>query len=427
MIDTDAIARLVQEQIAKTVKEQVDTVLAADEWLESLEQKILEYTQARILSKFSNASTMPEIIEAVKQSVAQLFAAGDIPGVEQFVDSAMVRAAVDQAVEQIVLASVDQFGQDPAWRAKVERMINQTVVHETLAKFGAIDIGPTIKQRVDETMQQFTKSVLERFTSTGISDQATACQLTVMDDTVVVENCLTASSLDVVNSAQINHLVVTGSINTDNESWQALAAEISQKTLDSLTEEWNKNLIQDVVEHIQEQGIDFEQVLVGGQKLVDGNQLARAVTESSLQTVGTLKTLEVRGETHMNNNTLNVLNKRLGVNTESPEMALSVWDEEVSVVVGKNQANEAYIGTNRDQGVAIGVNRTTQIEISKEGLTRIKQLQVGLHKISHATTVPGWAGTKGDMVFNSNPSVDNNVFAWVCLGAHRWKTIKSIE
>ena len=427
MIDTDAIARLVEEQIAKTVKEQVDTVLGADEWLASLEQKILEYTQTRILSKFANASTMPEIIEAVKQSVGQLFAAGNIPGVEQFVDYAVVRAAVDQAVEEIVTASVDQFGQDPAWRAKVERMINQTIVHETLAKFGSIDIGPTIKQRVDEKMEQFTKSMLETFTSTGISDQATACQLTVMDDVVVVENCLTASRLDIVNSAQINHLVVTGSVNTDNESWQSLANDISQKTLDSLTKEWNDNLVQEVVEHIQKQGINFEQILVGGQKLVDGNQLARAVTESSLQTVGALRTLEVRGETHMNNNTLNVLNKRLGVNTETPEMALSVWDEEVSVVIGKNQANEAYIGTNRDQGVTIGVNRTTQIEISKEGLTRIKQLQVGLHKLSHSPAVPGWAGTKGDIVFNASPSVDNNVFAWVCLGAHRWKTVKSIE
>ena len=59
MIDTDAITRMVEEQVAKTVKEQVNTVLGADEWLESLEQKILEYTQARILNKFANATAMP--------------------------------------------------------------------------------------------------------------------------------------------------------------------------------------------------------------------------------------------------------------------------------------------------------------------------------------------------------------------------------
>ena len=79
-----------------------------------------------------------------------------------------------------------------------------------------------------------------------------------------------------------------------------------------------------------------------------------------------------------------------------------------------------------DQGVVIGVNRIPQIEISTTGLTRIKQLQSGLHKISHATLGPGWAGTRGDLVFNTNPGADR-VFAWVCLGAHRWQPLKAAE
>jgi hypothetical protein len=127
-----------------------------------------------------------------------------------------------------------------------------------------------------------------------------------------------------------------------------------------------------------------------------------------------------------NNDTLNVLNKRLGVNTDSPEKALSVWDEEVSVVIGKHKLNQAYIGTNREQGIAIGVNREPQLEISAEGLTTVKKLRVGLHRISHETQVPGWSGNKGDIVFNANLGPDR-VFAWVCLGAHRWQTLKSAE
>ena len=107
-------------------------------------------------------------------------------------------------------------------------------------------------------------------------------------------------------------------------------------------------------------------------------------------------------------------------------MALSIWDEEVSVVIGKNKAKQAYIGTNRDQGLVIGVNRLPQIEIDSAGLTAIKKLQVGLHKISHNTAVPGWSGTRGDIVFNSNPGPDR-VFAWVCLGTFKWQTLKSAE
>lgn len=425
MIDTDAITRMVEQHIAKTVDTQVLAVLTSDEWLEPLEKKILQYTQDRILSKFASSDTVPELISAVKTSVAKLFTDGNIPGIDQFVDVNLVKHTVDQAVTKSIQLTVEKFSQDSAWQSKIEHMINQTVVHETMSRLSAIDIGPTIKQQVDENMQRFTNSILNNFTSTGIVDRATKCELIVMEDTVVVERGLTATTIEAVDSLRVQNLVVTGSINTDNQSWTALAADISQQTLDQLTTTWNKDLVDQVVKQIQHHGIDFEQVRVGGKTIIDGNQLTSTITESSLQSVGILKTLQVRGESSFNN-TLNVLNKRLGVNTDVPEKALSVWDEEVSIVIGKYKLNQAYIGTNRDQGVVIGVNREPQIEINLDGLTTIKKLQVGLHKISHATQVPGWSGNKGDIVFNTNLGADR-VFAWVCLGAYRWQTLKSAE
>ena len=426
MIDTDAIARMVEEQIVKTVDDQVLAVLTSDEWLKPLEQKIIKFTQDRILTRFANSDTVPEIIAGIKDSVAQLFAQGQIPGIEQFIDASVIKATIDHAVEQAIQATVDKLSQDPLWQVQVERMISQTVSHETVARLSAIDIGPTIKNQVDARMALFTDSILKNFTSTGIVDQATKCELIVLEDGVVVENCLTAKSIEAVDSIRVNNLVVTGSINTDNLSWNPLADYISQKTLDLLTEEWNKDLVKQVVIQIQEHGIDFEEIRVKGQKVIEENCLTREVVNSNLQSVGVLKTLSVRGEANFNNNTFNVLNKRIGVNTDAPEKALSVWDEEVSVVIGKHKQNQAYIGTNREQSVAIGVNREPQIEISTDGLTTVKKLQVGLHKISHATQVPGWSGNKGDIVFNANLGADR-VFAWVCLGAHRWQTLKSAE
>jgi hypothetical protein len=342
------------------------------------------------------------------------------------VDPNLVQQLVEQAVEANIAKLVDQLCQDPAWQGRVERMINQTVVHETMARFGAIDFGPTIKKQVDENMQRFTDSILKNFVSTGIADQASGCELTVMDDAVVVENSLIAKNVEAVDSLRVQNLVVTGSINTDNESWSALTSFISQQTLEQLTKDWHNNLVSQVTKQIQDQGISFEQIRLKGETVIEENRLSNTVTESGLQSVGLLKNLSVRGEANFNNNTLNVLNKRLGVNTDSPEMALSVWDEEVSIVIGKNKANEAYIGTNRDQSISIGVNRKPQIEINSSGLTTIKKLQVGLHKISHDVQVPGWAGTRGDLVLNTNPG-PNRVFAWVCLGAHKWQTLKSAE
>ena len=424
MIDTDAVTRMIEKQIVKTVNEQTLTVLSSDEWIESLEQKVLQYTQDRILSKFANASTMPEIISAVKDSVSKLFAEGNIPGVAEFVDSAVIRATVDQAVEQITQSAVDQFGQDPQWQARVESQINQAIVQETMARLGSIDLNPIIKQRIDENMAVFRQDILKEFTSTGISDQATSCQVTVMDDTVVVENCLTAHSINVVESATIQNLVVKGSINTDNFAWSQLSAEISQKTLDRLNDQWKQSLIKQVADAIVEQGIDFKQVTVDGVKLVDGNQLAKSITQTNIQSLGILNKLSVTGEAHIG--AVNILKTRMGINTDTPDMALSVWDEEVSVGIGKFKAGQAYIGTSRLQSLVLGVNRQPHLEIDADGLTKIKKLQLGLHKISHNPAVPGWSGTRGDIVFNANPVTDR-VFAWVCLGAYKWQPLKSAE
>ena len=341
------------------------------------------------------------------------------------IDPAVVQQLVDQAVQENILSAVESLSLDPAWLARIEHMINQTVVQETITRLKSIDLNPTIKQCVDESMSVFQKNMLEKFVSTGILDQASTNQLTVTDDTTAVQNTLTATSLNISTTATIQDLIVKGTINTDNHSWQNLTKAIGQNTLDLMTKDWTDGLVQQVTEQIQTNGIDFDQVTVGGQKLIDGNKLSSAVIETGIQSVGTLRQLIVTGEASINE-TFNVVNHRVGVNTTEPEMALSVWDEEVSVVIGKNKAKQAYIGTNRDQGIAIGVNRTAQIEIATDGLTRIKKLQVGVHRISHDTKVPGWSGTRGDIVFNASPD-DDLIFAWVCLGAFKWKPLRSAE
>ena len=426
MLDTTAIEQLVKQQIKDQVNEQVAIVLGSDEWLASFEQRIIEFVQSRVMAKFANAEYLPEITDTVKSSVNELFKKGVVPGIDQYVDKTDIKHTIDIAVEQLVENSIAQLGNDPVWLAKVELQITRSAADQVARQFGQIDLNPIIKECVDTSMTVFQQDILKNFASTGISDQATSCQITVMDETTVVENELTARNANIVNTAVVQNLVVKGTVNIDNPSWDQLSDGISQKTLDKLTDEWKTLLTVQVADQIKTNGIDFDSVTVGGDSLITGNTLSRKITDTSIQSLGVLRTLTVAGESTFNNQTFNVLNKRIGVNTLTPEMALSVWDEEVSVVIGKNKANEAYIGTNRAQGVSIGVNRIPQIEINADGLTRIKQLQVGLHRIGHDSKVPGWSGTKGDIVFNTNLG-DDRVFAWVCLGAYRWQTVKGAE
>ena len=341
------------------------------------------------------------------------------------IDSGLVQRLVEQEVEKNILGTVENLCQDEAWLARIEHMINQTVTQETIARISSMDINTIIRQRVDDNMSKIKQQLLTDFASTGIDDQATACQLTIMDDTTVVENRLTTVDLTVVNGARINDLAVTGSINTDNPVWTTLADNISNTTLNKLSEKWRTELVQQVTDQIRKQGIEFDSVTIGGDYVVAGNRLSKAITESNLQSVGALKQLSVTGDVHLNN-TLSVVKSRIGINTSSPESALSVWDEEVSVVVGKHKAKHAYIGTARDQTLSLGVNRTPYLDIDNTGLTTVKKLQVGVHKFGHATQVPGWLGTKGDIVFNANPGADR-VFAWVCTGSYNWQVIKGAE
>lgn len=426
MLDQAAVTRLIEQQIATIVDQQVMAVFASDAWLKPIEQKIVQFTQDRILGKFSNSSALPELMEAVKNSVEQLFATGQVPGIEQYVDETDIKQAIDSAVEDLVGNAIATMSQDAAWLQKVETLINQTVVQRTMLKLNATDIPAVIQQQVYDNMDTIHLRLLNEFNSAGIKDQATQTQLTIMDDTTVVENTLTTNHLDVIGSATIKNLAVKGSINTDNPAWDELANTISQKTLDKVTTKWHESLVAQVVDNIKADGIDFDRVTVDGLKLIDGHKLSPGITESNIQNLGILNRLRVKGEATIYD-TFSVVNKRVGINTQEPEMALSVWDEEVSVIAGKLKNKTAYVGTSRDQSLTMGVNRQPYIEIDNSGLTAIKKLQVGVHKISHADEVPGYAGTKGDIVFNASPSVNSDVFAWVCLGAYKWKVLRAVE
>jgi hypothetical protein len=340
-------------------------------------------------------------------------------------DSATIQQLIEQSVNDQITNLVKTLGNDPAWLAKIELMLNQAVVQKTVATIGTIDINTVIHNRVDENMQKVRQNLLTNFSSTGIDDRATRCQFTIMDENTVVENQLIAQSIESTSSIKTGDLIVTGSINTDNKSWNELSEHISDKTLNKLSQEWRDTLVTQVTEQIRKNGINFDTVTVGGEPLISGDRLSSRIKQTSIESVGVLSELKVSGHATINE-TVSIVRGRFGINTLEPENTFSLWDEEVAITMGKFKSHQAWIGTGRNQTLTIGINRTPQIEIDTDGLTKIKKLQIGLHRIMHDSQTPGWSGAKGDLVFNSNFGQDR-IFAWICLGAFKWQALKSAE
>lgn len=342
---------------------------------------------------------------------------------------AQIRAAVDTSVEQYVERIIQQLALDPKWVEKIEQQINQMYSRKFEQRLNSIDLNVLVLENLDRSMDRWQEKLKQDFHTAGISDLATETQVTVMDDITAVANELIAKNLVIDQNAsvqgdlRVKNLILTGVVNTDNRSWDELSNVIAGKTLDNMTQRWKQDLTQEVLDLAKTQGINFSEVLIQDQPLLQDGRLNAAIIHSSLHSVGALESLQVNGTSNLGS-TMHVANKRVGINTASPEMALSVWDEEVSIIAGKLKNQQAFIGTGRSQGLTIGVNRSPSIEIDAEGNVKLKSLTVGRFRITHEASAPGYSGTKGDIVFNSDPKPDQP-FAWICLGAFRWQALRS--
>jgi hypothetical protein len=321
--------------------------------------------------------------------------------------------------------------------AKLARMVSQVDLNKLMLQY--IDKNVTehidlhldrhVNKHIDSSITRWQSRLKENFSTHGIQDQSTKIQLTVMDGAVVAEHDLIAKQLLIDSDAAVggtltvNNLVLKGRVNTDNPSWKELSKVITNQVLDSVTESWTSTMVDSVLERTRSSGIDFDSITVNGESLVTGNKLNNSITDTNIQKTGALRDLTTAGITQLSG-TVNIQNRRVGINTEDPEMALGVWDEEVSIVLGKFSEKKAFIGTARSQELALGVNRKPAITVNTDGLTTINQLRVDRFRLSYANEVPGYSGTRGDFVLNSDPK-PSSAFAWVCLGGFKWQPLRS--
>ena len=230
----------------------------------------------------------------------------------------------------------------------------------------------------------------------GIEDIADSVQLTVMDGAVVVENDL-----------------VTNSIKATTVTADTLIVK------DFATDQpWYATMKQDVLASVPkpETPKDWSFKIAEMDAKIQVNAARNQLNE-----------LEVSGEALLSDVLYTTPgNKRVGINTMEPSDALTVWDQECEVVIGKHASQEGYIGTRRRQDLNIGANNKVGLKIRSDGTVSMDKLELLGRTIGSSKTIPGHAAKKGDIVLNDNPTVGGYV-GWVCLDGIRWAGYGKIE
>jgi hypothetical protein len=230
----------------------------------------------------------------------------------------------------------------------------------------------------------------------GIEDIADTVQLTVMDGAVVVENEVIANSVK-ATTVTADTLIVK-----DFATDQPWYATMKQDVLASVPKP----------ETPKDWSFKIAEMDAKIQVNADRNQL---------------KELEVSGEALLSDVLYTTPgNKRVGINTMEPSDALTVWDQETEVVIGKHASQEGYIGTRRRQNLNIGANNQVGITVRSDGTVALDKLELQGKVISSGDTIPGHAAKRGDIVLNTKPAVGGYI-GWVCLDGLRWSGFGKIE
>ncbi len=288
---------------------------------------------------------------------------------------------------------------------RVTALINQKSQDYLSVKLQELDIDSKIASKVND------------YFNSAINIQTDQNQLTVMDDMTVNENKFVTKNLQVQHDAVFKGTVALhGTINTDGKSWNELKDSVRKSVISDLKRYTQEKLVEEVKDNIQDAGIDITYVDVNGQPLLMDGELARTVRTSALQEVGALKELEVRGEVSMNNETLNVLNTRIGINTAKPTKAIDVWDQDVQITIGREEKGVGYIGTSNQSRLRIGCSNNADIEINN-GIVEVQKFKIGRNRIQWATKPPGHSGAPGDIVFNAGSM---NCAGWRCIETFNW-------
>jgi hypothetical protein len=219
--------------------------------------------------------------------------------------------------------------------------------------------------------------------------------------------------------------VIRGGMDANSTAFRSIVTQTADTVRDTIGPQLLDKHQDRVFELIRTQGIELGKLTINGQEIFSGRSMTSAIIDSQLQTVGMLRDLQTQGETLLSE-TLYTTQRRVGVNTMDPATALSIWDEEVEIGIGKQQKDTARIATRRDQNLIIGSNGKDNLRILPDGSIQSDAVTIGRVTITSSPTPPSYNAQRGSIVINENPNLGGPL-GWVSLGDARWANFGIVD
>jgi len=390
------------------IGDQLTTIVQSivDEIKSKVDAELASTIATELAAQISVYDFDSKLAELASPAVTKKIAEFPIDTVQINAEIGRIGAAAITNLKDTIAAQVAVAAKEYVDNIDVVPLINSALTaYITSVKFPAGSIAAQAVNFNDFTLSgdHVRGGIIAEFGSTGIDDRATQCQLTILDNAVVVEQTVVATGLQIKGAAKISgDLTIDGELTADSRAVKVLTETIHERTL----------------ANIAEVGVVAPKLVFNDKTIIDDKEIAPSVLKSNLRKVGTLEDLQTRGETLLDN-TLYVSQKRVGVNTLEPTYALTVWDDDVEVAVNKLGKGRAFIGSHRPINVTLGANGKENLSLDIDGSVTINDLRLGALPLTTASTEPNWAGRAGEIAFNDSPKIGQPI-GWVCLEGHRW-------
>lgn len=397
MIDISDIERLVKSEIDKKIQQ-------------ALSQLDIDQTVGQLLTKLAEDKASATATSIVNNLIKE----GKFNDLIQKTLTSKIDDKIDEAVKIKTSNSVSRTDIGNEISKQIKEFVENKMMKADLPD-GLIPLKAIDRLGLSLSADDITPGTIKSFSSTGIQDIANSIELTIMDGMVVVENVLAAKELVIDSTAEFKSNVnIVGDLRLSGD-------------LIFLNPKFHQQLgsmIEDKITKSKDSTIDIgsNAILSNGKDVINSSSLGASVIYSNLRKVGNLQDLNVIGKFSAAQ-TLSVDGTRVGINTDDPAGALTVWDEDAELTIRKHKSKTTFIGTSRDCDLVIGTNGSPAINIRRDGTVEFNKLLLGTLLISTSNDIPEYEGKLGEIVFMSNPKQDQP-FAYQCAGGNSWLALK---